>query len=133
MKMHRSEARNGKVFSLIFPHFRMSERKFLYELNIGLAACEIRSADSLMLNKCVVMDATQCTQCAFTSTFNGFAQFVTECSNYYLDIKKHELIFIMIEKMNLIKFNVSKNEIFQLTENYKTVHRKLKSTYKIEV
>lgn len=34
---------------------------------------------------------------------------------------------------NLIKFNISKNEIFQLTENYKTVHRKLKMTFKVEL
>lgn len=34
---------------------------------------------------------------------------------------------------NLIKFNISKNEIFQLMENYKTVHRKLKMTFKVEL
>lgn len=43
----------------------------------------------------------------------------------------------MIEKSqaknNLIKFNVSKNEIFQLNENYKTVHRKLKLQYTVEL
>lgn len=36
-------------------------------------------------------------------------------------------------KNNLIKFNVSKNEIFQLSENYKTVHRKLKLQYSVEL
>lgn len=36
-------------------------------------------------------------------------------------------------KENLIKFNVSKNEIFQLMENYKTVHRKLKMQYTVEL
>lgn len=36
-------------------------------------------------------------------------------------------------KNNLIKFNVTKNEIFQLNENYKTVHRKLKTQYSVEV
>lgn len=43
----------------------------------------------------------------------------------------------MIEKTanknNLIKFNVSKNEIFQLIENYKTVHRRLKMQYAVEL
>lgn len=39
----------------------------------------------------------------------------------------------MTEKQHLVKFNVSKNEIFQLTENYKTIHRKLKLIYNIEV
>lgn len=37
----------------------------------------------------------------------------------------------MIEKL-LIKFNVSKNELFRLSENYKSVHRKLKISYNIE-
>lgn len=45
--------------------------------------------------------------------------------------------FKMIEKTGtknaLIKFNVSKNEIFQLNENYKTVHRKLKMQYNVEL
>lgn len=36
-------------------------------------------------------------------------------------------------KNSLIKFNVSKNEIFQLSENYKTVHRKLKMQYSVEL
>lgn len=36
-------------------------------------------------------------------------------------------------KNNLIKFNVTKNEIFQLNENYKTVHRKLKMQHTVEV
>lgn len=43
----------------------------------------------------------------------------------------------MIEKKEsknaLIKFNVTKNEIFQLNENYKTVHRKLKLQYNVEL
>lgn len=43
----------------------------------------------------------------------------------------------MIEKTGnkntLIKFNVTKNEIFQLNENYKTVHRKLKLQYSVEL
>lgn len=43
----------------------------------------------------------------------------------------------MIEKAGnkntLIKFNVTKNEIFQLNENYKTVHRKLKMQYSVEL
>lgn len=39
----------------------------------------------------------------------------------------------MIEKLNLIKFNISKNEIFQLTENCKSIHRKLKTLYNVEV
>lgn len=43
----------------------------------------------------------------------------------------------MIEKTPnkniVIKFNVSKNEIFQLAENYKTVHRKLKMQYTVEL
>lgn len=42
----------------------------------------------------------------------------------------------MIEKNAkniLIKFNVTKNEMFQLNENYKTVHRKLKLQYSVEV
>lgn len=37
------------------------------------------------------------------------------------------------QKNNLIKFNVTKNEIFQLNENYKTIHRKLKMQYSVEV
>lgn len=42
----------------------------------------------------------------------------------------------MIEKNpknSLIKFNVTKNEIFQLNENYKTIHRKLKIQYNVEL
>lgn len=43
----------------------------------------------------------------------------------------------MIEKTSnknvVIKFNVSKNEIFQVTENYKTIHRKLKMQYTVEL
>lgn len=38
----------------------------------------------------------------------------------------------MIEK-SLIKFNISKNELFQLSENYKTIHRKLKLSHNIEL
>lgn len=33
----------------------------------------------------------------------------------------------------IVIFNVSKNELFQLTENYKTVHRKLKLDWRVEV
>lgn len=33
---------------------------------------------------------------------------------------------------NTILFNVSKNEMFKLTDNYKSLHRKLKNNYKIE-
>lgn len=36
-------------------------------------------------------------------------------------------------KAILIKFNVAKNELFQLNENYKTIHRKLKMQYSVEV
>lgn len=36
-------------------------------------------------------------------------------------------------KSNLIKFNVTKNEIFQLNEHYKTVNRKLKMQYTVEL
>lgn len=32
-----------------------------------------------------------------------------------------------------VVFNMSKNEIFRLTENYKTVHRKLKLDWRVEV
>lgn len=35
--------------------------------------------------------------------------------------------------MNSITFNNSKNELFKLVDNYKTLHRKLKSNYKIEM
>lgn len=37
------------------------------------------------------------------------------------------------QKNSLIKFNVTKNEIFQLNENYKTVHRKLKLQHSVEL
>lgn len=36
-------------------------------------------------------------------------------------------------KSNLIKFNVTKNEIFQLNEHYKTVNRKLKMQHTVEL
>lgn len=38
-------------------------------------------------------------------------------------------------KMDLPKiiFNASKNELFKLGENYKTLHRKIKSAYKVEM
>lgn len=32
-----------------------------------------------------------------------------------------------------IVFDASKNEIFQVTDNYKTLHRKLKSNYRVEM
>lgn len=32
-----------------------------------------------------------------------------------------------------IVFNSCKNEIFQVTDNYKTIHRKLKANWKVEV
>lgn len=34
--------------------------------------------------------------------------------------------------MSTILFDVSKNELFKLTDNYKTVNRKLKANYKTE-
>lgn len=33
---------------------------------------------------------------------------------------------------NLIVFNASKNEIFQVTDNYKTLYRRLKSNFKVD-
>jgi hypothetical protein len=35
------------------------------------------------------------------------------------------------EKANTILFNSSKNELFKINENYKTLHRKLKGSWKI--
>lgn len=35
--------------------------------------------------------------------------------------------------MVTILFDLSKNELFKLTDNYKTVNRKLKANYKTEV
>lgn len=32
-----------------------------------------------------------------------------------------------------IVFNSCKNEIFQVTDNYKTLHRKLKANWKVEM
>lgn len=38
----------------------------------------------------------------------------------------------MIDKPTII-FDQSKNELFKIGENYKTVHRKLKNDFKVEV
>lgn len=32
-----------------------------------------------------------------------------------------------------VVFNMSKNELFKLSENYKTLHRKMKTSFKIEM
>lgn len=46
-------------------------------------------------------------------------------------LSKHKL-FCGLE-MATILFDLSKNELFKLTDNYKTVNRKLKANYKTEV
>lgn len=48
-------------------------------------------------------------------------------SNIKLEYKR-----ISITKMATILFDSSKNELFKLTDNYKTVNRKLKANYKTE-
>lgn len=39
----------------------------------------------------------------------------------------------MMDKKVTILFDQSKNELFKLAENYKTIHRKLKNDFKIEM
>jgi hypothetical protein len=60
----------------------------------------------------------------------------SECVLFFQNSEFYKLQLQISVKMNNninIVFDVSKDELFKLTDNMKTLHRKLKALYKIEM